>query len=76
VGVEDPRPKLKNVNVPTLVLQGQCDQLPYGYAYEYAALLKGEYVFAEGAGHEIWWEQPQAFLSSISDFLEKNASQE
>ena len=69
VDVTDPRPQLQNANVPALVLQGQCDQLPYGYAYEYTDLLNGQYVFIEGAGHEIWWEEPQAFTSHITDFL-------
>ncbi|KXK15123.1 MAG: alpha/beta hydrolase fold protein [Chloroflexi bacterium OLB14] len=71
VGVEDPRLKLVDVNIPALVLQGQCDQNSYATAYEYADLLEGEYTFIEGAGHEIWWEQPEAFTSSILDFLMK-----
>ena len=72
VGVEDPRSKLADVKVPALVLQGQCDQASYATAYEYAALLNGEYVFIEDAGHEIWWEQPQVFTSRILDFLMKD----
>lgn len=68
--VEDPRQKLAEVDVPALVLQGQCDQNEYPYAFEYAALLHGEYVFMEGAGHEIWWEQSKAFRTIILKFLE------
>lgn len=70
VNIEDPRAQLKNANVPALVLQGQCDQLPYGYAFEYADLLNGDYVLIEGAGHEIWWEESEAFIAHITDFLE------
>lgn len=69
VDVVDPRPKLADIDVPTLVLQGQCDQTPYAYAYEYVALTGGEYIFMEGAGHEIWWEQPKAFTTAITTFL-------
>ena len=74
VDIADPRPQLKSAQLPTLVLQGQCDQLPYGYAYEYADLLDGKYVFIEDAGHEIWWEQPEAFLAHITNFLQEETN--
>jgi pimeloyl-ACP methyl ester carboxylesterase len=70
VGVEDPRPKIKNLNIPVLVLQGECDQSLYGYAYEYVALFpNGRYQFIKNAGHIIWWEQPSEFISAINTFL-------
>ncbi|MBE2213209.1 MAG: alpha/beta hydrolase [Opitutaceae bacterium] len=69
-GVPDPRAHLREVVVPALVLQGQCDQAPYAVAYEYADLLRGRYVFVPDAGHEIWWDQPAAYVEHLRAFLE------
>lgn len=60
------------VDIPIVVLQGQCDYIPYGVAYEYVDLFpNGRYVFIENAGHEIWWEQPERFLAEIQAFLKE-----
>lgn len=68
--VEDPRPKMREFRAPVLVLQGQCDFVPYAEAYEYAALFpKARYRFLAGAGHLAWWEQPAAYAQAIVDFL-------
>ncbi|MFM9911775.1 MAG: alpha/beta hydrolase, partial [Chitinophagaceae bacterium] len=56
--LSDVRGKLKQLSIPTLVLQGQYDQGEYSSVYEYADLLKGEYTFIENAGHIIWWDKP------------------
>lgn len=68
-GVPDPRARLREIVVPTLVLQGQCDQGSYAIAYEYADVLRGRYVFVRDAGHEIWWDQPEVFVDHIRSFL-------
>lgn len=68
--LEDPRPRLAKLATPVLVLQGQCDFIPYAGAYEYADLFpNGEYRFIEGAGHEIWWDRPDRFVEVIGRFL-------
>ncbi len=66
----DIRNKLKLLNIPTLVLQGQYDQGEYSSVYEYADLLKGEYKFIENAGHIIWWDKPKEYNQSILYFLD------
>jgi pimeloyl-ACP methyl ester carboxylesterase len=69
-GLPDPRPALRKVQAPVLVLQGECDFIPYSRAYEYVDLLPhGVYRFVPGAGHEIWWDEPEAFVREVSGFL-------
>lgn len=64
------RDKIKNLDLPVLVMQGQCDYIPYATAYEYADLYpNARYTFIENAGHEIWWDQEVIFLNRISGFL-------
>lgn len=70
--LEDIRPKLRQLQVPCLILQGQCDVFPYACAYEYADLFAGKYVMIENAGHEIWWEQPKTFIKAINEFLKEH----
>jgi len=67
--LEDVRAKLKQLNIPTLVMQGQYDQGEYSSVYEYADLLKGEYRFIENAGHIIWWDKPNVYGITIAKFL-------
>jgi len=67
--ITDPRERIKSVSVRVLVMQGQCDQAPYGTAYEYADLFRGRYEFIENAGHEIWWDQPDIFVNAIREYL-------
>ncbi len=68
--VADPRPAMRRFPRHVLVLQGQCDFIPYAEAYEYAVLFpRARYRFIADAGHIIWWEQPDAYVGAISDFL-------
>lgn len=68
--VEDPRPRMRQFTSPVLVLQGQCDFVPYAEAYEYAALFpNARYRFIERAGHLIWWEQASSYAAAIVEFL-------
>jgi proline iminopeptidase len=69
----DPRPKLRNSSIPMLLMKGECDNQPWGYATEYLQLFPNHrLVIIPGAGHGIFFEQPQLYLSTIGDFL-KNA---
>jgi pimeloyl-ACP methyl ester carboxylesterase len=67
--LEDIRPRLRQLDIPALVLQGQYDQGEYSTVYEYADLLKGEYRFIENAGHIIWWDKPNEYNLSILNFI-------
>lgn len=67
----DVRNNLKQLSIPTLVLQGQYDQGEYSSVYEYVDLLKGEYKFIENAGHIIWWDKPNEYTQTILTFLNR-----
>jgi pimeloyl-ACP methyl ester carboxylesterase len=44
--------------------------VPYAEAYEYVDLFpKARYQFVPGAGHIVWWEQPDAYLEAVRGFL-------
>ena len=74
--VEDPRPKLKDSEIPVLLLKGQCDNQVWGIVPEYLALFKNhELVIVPDAGHGIWIEQPEFYLKTIRKFLAKEAMQ-
>jgi pimeloyl-ACP methyl ester carboxylesterase len=69
--LEDPRPAIRRVKAPVLVLQGACDYIPYASTFEYVDVFPGaRYVFIEGAGHIIWWEKPEEYLRHIRQFLD------
>jgi proline iminopeptidase len=67
--LEDIRPKLKNISIPSIILQGQCDSGDYRTVIEYSELLGSKYNFIEGAGHIIWWEKPEEYFNLIASFL-------
>lgn len=70
--VKDPRPKLKKISIPVLVIKGQCDNQKWGYTNEYVTLFKNsELVIIPNAGHFISVEQPQILIDTIQQFLNR-----
>ena len=70
--VKDPRPALKNLNIPVLVMKGQCDNQPWGFTNEYLSLFSNhQFKWIPGAGHFIAVEQPLYYIEAIKDFLGK-----
>ncbi len=66
----DPRPKLRAVQAPVLVMKGECDNQKWGYTKEYLELLPhSELKIIPGAGHAIEIEQPGIYIHTIADFL-------
>ena len=68
----DPRPAIRsrNATFPVLVIRGQCDHLPWGYAAEYLDLFPdSRLAVIPGAGHSAGREQPEVFIRTIADFL-------
>lgn len=64
------RDQLQKLEIPILVLQGQCEYHAFGSAFEYVDVYpNSNYVFIEGAGHEIWWEQEGKYLEQIMKFI-------
>ncbi|MGV9772189.1 alpha/beta fold hydrolase [Streptosporangium sp. NPDC003464] len=65
----DPRPALRAVEVPALILRGECDYLKPEVAEDYRRALRGStLVRLAGAGHSITTEQPR-YLPLLRDFL-------
>ncbi|MFN8355861.1 MAG: alpha/beta hydrolase [Spirosomataceae bacterium] len=68
--IHDPRPTLKVLNTPVLVIKGQCDNQKWGYTSEYLALFKNSRLaFIPNAGHFIAVEQREAYLNILREFL-------
>jgi proline iminopeptidase len=69
-GIKDPRPKLRGLSIPILVMKGQCDNQPWGAAKEYLDLFPNHQLkIIPDAGHSISVEQPEVYLETIRDFL-------
>lgn len=69
--VEDAREKLKSLQVPLLIMRGQCDNQPWGFTSEYLELFPDHHlVVIENAGHGIALEQPALYLQHLTAFLE------
>lgn len=68
--LEDARPRLRENRTPTLVLHPQCDILTWASALEYRTTLpNSRLVPIAGAGHMIWYDQPQVHAGVIEAFL-------
>jgi proline iminopeptidase len=71
---QDPRSGMRAFQAPVLVIQGQCDFIPYEATAEYVDLFpNAAYRFIEEAGHIIWWDRPDAYEDAIAEFLADGA---
>jgi proline iminopeptidase len=69
---DDPRPKLKELDIPVLVLKSQYDNQIWGGTHEYLTLFKNHHLeIIPDAGHGIIGEQPELYLKYILQFLSK-----
>ncbi|WP_346149837.1 alpha/beta fold hydrolase [Nonomuraea recticatena] len=68
--VADPRPALRRIAVPVLVLRGSCDYVAPEVAREYADVLPNA-VFREigGSGHDIAHDRPGRYRELVTAFL-------
>lgn len=68
--IKDPRTKLKNRKIPTLIMKGQCDSQPWGFVIEYLELFSSHTLkIIPNAGHSIAVEQPEIYINAIRNFL-------
>ncbi|MDX3107874.1 alpha/beta fold hydrolase [Nonomuraea angiospora] len=66
----DPRPALRRVAVPVLVLRGSCDYLAPEVAREYADVLPNAVFRAiDGSGHDIAHDRPAEYRELVTAFL-------
>ncbi|GII64653.1 hypothetical protein Skr01_47380 [Sphaerisporangium krabiense] len=68
--VADPRPRLRGVHVPTLIMRGQCDYLKWEVTYDYRRTLpESTLVYIPGAGHSIANGRPDLYRGLLTAFL-------
>ena len=68
--IKDPRPRLIGSKIPVLIMKGQCDNQPWGFAKEYLELFPNHTLkIVPNAGHSISVEQPELYLKIIREFL-------
>jgi proline iminopeptidase len=68
--VKDYRATLKALDLPVLILKGQCDNQPWGYTSEYTQVFKNHKLeVIPSAGHFLWIEQPHRSYLAIMQFL-------
>ena len=68
--LKDFRKKIKGINMPVLILKGQCDNQPWGATNEYLSLFPNhKFVLIPNAGHYINLEQHEMYISEIQGFL-------
>ncbi|MER6605261.1 alpha/beta fold hydrolase [Streptomyces sp. NPDC000927] len=66
----DPRPVLRGVHVPSLILRGQCDFVKPEVTQEYRRTLPdSRLVRVRGAGHAIAHAQPRLYTALLRAFL-------
>ncbi|MEX3102143.1 MULTISPECIES: alpha/beta fold hydrolase [unclassified Streptomyces] len=66
----DPRPRLRALRVPSLVMRGECDFVKPAVTAEYARVLPDcESVTVAGAGHAISRAQPRRYTALLRAFL-------
>lgn len=67
----DPRPALRTLRTPALVLKGSCDYIPWRLTREYLDTLpNAQLVYLPGAGHQAYQERPERYLATVRAFLQ------
>ncbi len=68
--VPDPRPRLREVTVPVLVLRGECDYLAWEVTREYRDVLPNAVLIpVDDAGHDVERDRPDVYVPMIRAFL-------
>ncbi|KAA9379952.1 alpha/beta fold hydrolase [Microbispora cellulosiformans] len=66
----DPRPRLRTVTIPTLVMRGECDYKDWQVTYDYRRTLPDStLVYVPHAGHAIAMDQPAVYLAVVRAYL-------
>lgn len=68
---DDPRTALRQNTTPVLVLRGECEYKKEQVAGEYVSVFpNAQLTTLKNAGHMVLWEQPDAFLQLVRQFLD------
>jgi proline iminopeptidase len=61
---------LASIQVPTMILKGECDYCLWDVTYQYKTSIPGStLVYFEDAGHMIYLDKPQIFMEVVRSFL-------
>ncbi len=70
--VEDKREILKKLDLPILILKGQCDNQKWGFTQEYLNLFSNAQLkIIQNSGHSITKENQEIYIDLMLDFLKK-----
>jgi proline iminopeptidase len=69
LGDYDLRPKLQQLDLPAIVLHGDCDPIPAETARVTAQLLRAPFHLIPRSGHVPYVEAPEAFVKLLDGFL-------
>jgi proline iminopeptidase len=70
LGDWDFRPRLEEIAVPTLVVEGEQSNVPLDATREWAATMpNARLLLIPDAGHEVFVDQPAAFTAALRQFL-------
>jgi proline iminopeptidase len=68
--IYDFRPMLKQINVPTIVIEGEKTLVPKEATMQYVYNIKNsKMVWIPNAGHSFWLDQPKAAIDTLDNFL-------
>lgn len=68
--VRDPRPVLRRIRVPALIMRGECDFVKWAATHDYRRTLPNStLVLVKGAGHAIAGDQPAMYTDLLQAFL-------
>lgn len=70
--VADPRPKVKGLKIPVLIMKAQFDNQKWGYTNEYCTLFPNHQLkVIPQSGHFILLDQPEISIKAMRDFLSR-----
>lgn len=70
--VQDPRAALQKIQIPVLIMKGQCDNQKWGFTKEYLDYFQyAQLAIVPNAGHNIYTEQADVYVATIRRFLEE-----
>ncbi|HST59691.1 MAG TPA: alpha/beta fold hydrolase [Longimicrobium sp.] len=76
LGVWDLGAQLSHVDVPTLVVHGTADAVPFASSQAFAAAIPGAQLWVmENTGHFPWMEAPVPFFTGLNNFLRRENQQ-
>jgi proline iminopeptidase len=70
LGDWDFRPRLRHLTMPALVIEGAETEVPLEATREWVITMpNARLLLIPDAGHELWAEQPTAFIKAAEEFL-------